>query len=157
MASGTVTKAARRAAREAAREAQDELRKRMQANTADLATYFSARERVEAVDEWFSERQATLVKQAAQRRSAQRLACGQALKSMRDRGVPVSEIARMAAIAEKTVRELVREAETGPEDAAGPAGAPQLTIVRSNAQSQAPVVAAVDPTESSRPAVSAQP
>lgn len=101
MATGTVTKAARRAAREAAVAAQLELKKRTQANTADLEKFFSAQERVDAVDEWVSERQAALEEEAARRRAAQRGAAGLALKSIRDRGERLAEVARMAGITER--------------------------------------------------------
>jgi len=129
----------------------------MRANTADLAKFFSARERVEAVDDWFSERQAALVQQAEQRRSVQRRACGQALQSMRDRGEPMSEIVRMAGIAEKTARELIREAEAGAEAGAAPDTPPRLRVVGSAAGSGARAVDADVAAPSTGPAVSAQP
>lgn len=155
MASGTVTKAARRAAREAAVAAQEELRKRTRANTADLATFFTAREREEAVDEWLRERQSTLVQQAAQRRNAQRRACGQALQSMRDRGEPLSEVARMAGITERTVRELIREAEqaASQDEACRPSS---LAVVRSAPAALAVVGPADAAPEATAPAGAAQ-
>jgi len=112
MANQAITKQARRAAREAAAAAQEEVARRTRANVEALATFFSARERAEAVDEWLAERQQVLRDQAAQRRREQRVVCGGALRSMRDRGESVREIARMAGIAEKTARELIREADT---------------------------------------------
>lgn len=121
MGNKAVSKEARRAAREAAAAAQDEVIRRTKANVEDLASFFDARERAEAVDVWLAERQQALAEQAAQRRAGQRLACGTALRSMRDRGESMREIARMAGISEKAVRELIREAEspqavTGPSD-----------------------------------------
>ena len=84
--------------------------RRTRANVEDLATFFSARERVDAVDEWLAERQQVLCEQAAQRRGVLRVVGGRALRAMRDRGESVREIARMAGVAEKTARELIREA-----------------------------------------------
>ncbi|MBY0443552.1 MAG: hypothetical protein K2Q25_15700 [Mycobacteriaceae bacterium] len=111
MGNKAITKGARRAAREAAVAAQEELARRTRANVADLAVFFSARERADAVDEWLAERQQALWDQATQRRGEQRVQCGQALRSMRDRGENVREIARMTGVAEKNVRELIREAD----------------------------------------------
>ena len=125
MASAATTKAARRAARVAAVAAQEELARRTRANMEDLAVYFSAAGRVEKVDEWLAERVAALQMQAAQRREVQRRACGQALRSMRERGQSLREIAQMAGIGEKAVRELIRVAEVDPAggpDAAAVAG-----------------------------------
>ena len=84
MANKAVTKEARRAARLAAAAAQDELLRRTRANVEDLAAFFTARERAEAVDEWLAERQQVLCEQAAARRSVQRVQCGRALR--RDAG-----------------------------------------------------------------------
>ena len=114
MASGATTKAARRAARAAAVAAQEELARRTRANMEDLAVFFSARERVEMVDEWLAERVAVLQAQAAQRRDEQRRACGIALRSMRGRGESLRDIARMASTREKAVRDLIRAAGTDP-------------------------------------------
>jgi hypothetical protein len=126
MANKAITKEARRAAREAAVAAQEDLARRTRANVEDLATFFSARERADAVDEWLAGRQQVLRERAAQRRSEQRVQCGRALRAMRDRGESLREIARMAAVAEKAVRELIREAEAAPvveaAGAAEPAG-----------------------------------
>jgi hypothetical protein len=110
VASGATTKAARRAARVAAVAAQEELARRTRANMEDLAVFFSARERADAVDEWLAERVAALQAQAAQRRDGHRLQCGIALRSMRDRGQSVREIAAMAGVGEKAVRDLIRAA-----------------------------------------------
>ncbi len=111
MANKAITKGARRAAREAAAAAQEELARRTRANVEDLATFFSARERADAIDEWLAERQQLLREQAAQRRAEQRVQCGRALRAMRDRGETLREIARMGGVAEKTVREMIKEAD----------------------------------------------
>ncbi|MDT5225345.1 MAG: hypothetical protein QOG19_2752 [Mycobacterium sp.] len=50
MANTVISKQARRAAREAATAAQEQLVRRTRANVEDLATFFSARERADAVD-----------------------------------------------------------------------------------------------------------
>lgn len=124
MGNGTVTKAARRAARAAAVAAQEELQRRTRANVADLATFFSARERAEAVDGWLAERQRALSEQAAARRGEQRRQCGAALAAMRARGEALREIARLAGVTEKAVRELIREADAVPVAAGRPGVAP---------------------------------
>jgi hypothetical protein len=98
MANKAITKEARRAARVAAAVAQEELARRTRANVEDLATFFSARSRADAVDGWLAERQQVLLEQAAQRRAEQRVARGRALRAMRDRGQTLREIARMASI-----------------------------------------------------------
>jgi hypothetical protein len=120
MASSATTKAARRAAREAVVAAQADLARRNRANMDDLAVFLSARQRADAVDDWFNERVAALKAQADERRAGQRRECGIALAGMRERGETVRDIARMAGIGEKTVRELIRAAGTG--DAASSAG-----------------------------------
>jgi hypothetical protein len=61
-----------------------------------------------------AERQQLLGEQAARRRGEQRLQCGLALRAMRDRGESVGEIARIVGIAERTVRELIRDADEMP-------------------------------------------
>ena len=113
MASSATTKAARRAAREAVVAAQADLARRNRANMDDLAVFLSARQRADAVDDWFNERVAALKAQADERRAGQRRECGVALAGMRERGETVRDIARMAGIGEKTVRELIRAASTG--------------------------------------------
>jgi DNA-binding NarL/FixJ family response regulator len=113
MASSATTKAARRAAREAVVAAQADLARRTRANMDDLAVFLSARQRADAVDDWFNERVAALKAQADERRAGQRRECGVALAAMRERGETVRDIARMAGISEKTVRELIRAASTG--------------------------------------------
>jgi hypothetical protein len=121
MASSATTKAARRAAREAVVAAQADLARRTRANMDDLAVFLSARQRADAVDDWFNERVAALKAQADERRAGQRRECGVALAAMRERGESIRDIARMAGIGDKTVRELIRSAgtEDPPSGAAG--------------------------------------
>ena len=107
MGNKAVSKQARRAAREAAAAAAEAVIRRTKANVEDLAAFFDARDRAEAVDVWLGERQQALAEQAAQRRAGQRLACGTALRSMRDRGETLREIARLAGVSEKAVREYL--------------------------------------------------
>lgn len=118
MANTVISKQARRAAREAATAAQDELVRRARANVEDLATFFSARERADAVDGWLKARQEVLREDADRRRREQRVVCGRALAAMRDRGESLREIARMADVSEKQARELIREAEAAQPPAA---------------------------------------
>ncbi|MCV7200593.1 hypothetical protein H7J71_01020 [Mycolicibacterium peregrinum] len=118
MANSGVSKAARKAAREAAAAAQEEQVRRQKANVEDLAKYFTAKQRVDEVAEWLRERTAELAARAAQRRERQRRECGVALKAMQDRGESVREIARLAGISEKAVRELIR---AGASEAEAPA------------------------------------
>jgi len=124
MGNKAVSKEARRAAREAAAAAAEEIIRRTKANVEDLAAFFDARDRADTVDEWLAERHQALRGQAAQRRSAHRLQCGTALWAMRDRGEALREIAHMAGISEKAVRELIREAES-PQTMRAPA---QVTV-----------------------------
>lgn len=70
-----------------------------------------------------AERQQVPREQAAGRRREHRVQCGQTLQAMRDRGESAREIARLAGVAEKTARELIREADVerysdGPSEAA---------------------------------------
>ena len=116
MGNKAISKEARRAAREAAAAAQAELARRTRANVEDLAAYFSAQQRAAAVDNWLKEKVQVLAGQAGQRR------CGAALRSMKDRGESLREIARMAGIGEKAVRELIRLAEQETGEQVGPAG-----------------------------------
>jgi len=107
----------------------------------DLAAFFDARDRAEAVDEWLAERQQALAEQAAQRRAGQRLACGTALRSMRDRGETLREIARLAGISEKAVREFIREAESPravPEESELPTGRGEATGLAAAVESRGP-------------------
>jgi len=60
MASSATTKAARQAAREATIAAQQAVAARTRANMDDLTVFFSARQRADAVDDWFAERVAAL-------------------------------------------------------------------------------------------------
>ena len=129
MANGATTKAARRAAREAVVAAQADLVRRNRANMDDLAVFLSARERADAVDDWLKEKVAALRVQADERRAGQLRECGAALAAMRGRGESIRDIARMAGIGDKTVRELIRSADTEdpPGGAAGdPVGAVAL-------------------------------
>ncbi|ORA29304.1 hypothetical protein [Mycobacterium aquaticum] len=121
MANSGVSKAARKAAREAAAAAQEELARRQKANVEDLAKFFSAKHRADEVDDWLAEGIEKLKASAAQKRDEQRAAGGAALKAMRDRGETVREIARMAGVGEKTVRELIKLAG---EPEATPAATP---------------------------------
>lgn len=118
MGHSATTKAARRAAREVAVAAREEAARRTRANVEDLAAYFSARQRADAVDEWLNDKVGLLVQEAARRRSEQRLQCGVALAALRDRGESLREIARMAGAGEKTVRDLIRLAQAGDAGAA---------------------------------------
>ncbi|ATQ40834.1 hypothetical protein LIX17_18110 [Mycobacterium avium subsp. hominissuis] len=121
MANTVISKQARRAARQAASAAQDDVVRRTRANVEDLGRYFSARERLEAVDGWLAARQQVLREDAERRRDAQRVVCGQALAAMRDRRESLREIARMAKLSEKQARELIREAEAAASNATLPA------------------------------------
>lgn len=124
MANSGVSKAARKAAREAAAAAQEEQLRRQKANVEDLAKYFTAKRRVDDVAEWLSERTAELAERAAQRREEQRRECGLALKAMQDRGESVREIARLAGVSEKAVRDLIRTASAAPAPPAARAEEP---------------------------------
>ena len=53
---------------------------------------------------------AALQAQAARRRDRHHRPCGIALRSMRDRGESVRDIARMSGVGEKVVRDLIRAA-----------------------------------------------
>ncbi|MBN3459739.1 hypothetical protein JNN96_37545 [Mycobacterium sp. DSM 3803] len=122
MANSTISKEARKAARAAAAAAQEEQVRRQKANVEDLAKYFTAKQRVDDVGEWLRERTAELAERAAQRREDQRRECGAALKAMQERGESVREIARLAGISEKAVRDLIKTAATEKtEPAAEPA------------------------------------
>ena len=124
MGNKAITKEARRAARDAAAVAQEELLRRTRADVEDLAAFFSAREREDAVEAWLTERVNGVLAQAARRRSKARVSAGGALRAMRDRGQSLREIARMAGVTDKTVRELIRGAEAAPE----PTPAPQSGV-----------------------------
>jgi len=125
MASSATTKAARQAAREATIAAQQAVAARTRANMDDLTVFFSARQRADAVDDWFAERVAALKVQADERRAGQLRECGVALRAMKERGESVRDIARMAGISEKTARVLIRcgaAEQAGGPDSAGQDG-----------------------------------
>jgi hypothetical protein len=115
MASGATTKAARRAAREAVTAAQEEQVRRTRANGDDLAKFFTARARAETVERSVKERVEALQEDGKGRRDKQLVQQGAALRAMRDRGEDLAEIARLAGIDPKTVRELIRIVEQKPE------------------------------------------
>ncbi|MFV8176653.1 hypothetical protein [Mycolicibacterium peregrinum] len=121
MTNSRVSKAARKAAREAAAAAQEEQARRQKANVEDLARFFTAKQRVDDVDDWLAERVDELKVRARQRRDEERTACGAALKAMQDRGESVREIARMAGVGEKMVRELIKLAVEPAAEPAQPA------------------------------------
>jgi hypothetical protein len=106
------TKAGLKAARDAVQAAQREVAERTQRNAEDLATYFSAQERLAGVDDWLAGRVVSLKDLATMRQLRERCSAGAALKAMRDRGESVREIGRLAGIGEKTVRELIRLSDT---------------------------------------------
>lgn len=107
------TKSARRAAREKVEAAQADLVRRAQLNTEDLAAFFSAMERVEAVEAGLATRIAALKADADRRLAEQRRAGGMALAAMRDRGESFRDICGLAGIGEKSVRELILLADNG--------------------------------------------
>lgn len=111
MGTGGTTKFARQAARDALAAAQEELTRRTRANQDDLAAFYSAHERIEQVDKWLKDRRTALAAQAEGRRREQLQRCGAALRAMRDRGEGVNEIAKLAGITQKTVRELIELAD----------------------------------------------
>jgi hypothetical protein len=117
MASAT-TKAARRAAREAVTAAQEELARRTRANGDDLAKFFTAQQQAEAIEQALQDRVEALEKQAKNRRSKELVQQGVALRAMRDRG----EIARLAGIDQKSVRELIKVAEQAATSNGGNSG-----------------------------------
>ncbi|MCZ8548750.1 hypothetical protein OOJ09_31785 [Mesorhizobium qingshengii] len=114
MATTTSAKAARKAAREATTQANADLARRTKLNVDDLTTFFAAMGRAETVDEWLAEKVTALKAQGAQRRDEQRRQAGGALRAMRERGEQVRDIAQLANIGEKQVRELIRLAEAAP-------------------------------------------
>jgi hypothetical protein len=119
MATTTSAKAARKAARESALEANAELARRTKLNVDDLTTFFASMSRADTVDAWLNEKIAALKAQAAKRRNAERRQAGVALAAMRERGEQVRDIARLARISEKQVRDLIRHAEAATGAAAG--------------------------------------
>jgi hypothetical protein len=117
MATTTSAKAARKAARESALEANAELARRTKLNVDDLTTFFASTARAATVDDWLNEKIAALKEQAAKRRDGERRQAGVALAAMRERGEQVRDIARLARISEKQVRDLIRHAEAVAEAA----------------------------------------
>jgi hypothetical protein len=107
-------KAARKAARESALAANADLARRTKLNVEDLTRFFASTSRADGVDEWLAARVAALQEQAARRREAERRQAGAALAAMRERGEQVRDIARLAQISDKLVRELIRLAESVP-------------------------------------------
>jgi hypothetical protein len=114
MATTTSAKAARKAARESALEANAALARRTKLNVDDLTTFFASMSRAENVEDWLNEKIAALKEQAAKRRDAERRQAGVALGAMRERGEQVRDIARLARISGKQVRELIRLGEATP-------------------------------------------
>jgi poly-gamma-glutamate capsule biosynthesis protein CapA/YwtB (metallophosphatase superfamily) len=140
MATTTSAKAARKAARESALEANADLARRTKLNVEDLTKFFTAMSRADGVDDWLDAKVAALKAQAARRRDAERRDAGVALAAMRRRGEQVREIARLARIGEKQVRELIRHAETTPgvraeppEGGAAASEEPSVTAVGADA------------------------
>lgn len=119
MATTTSAKAARKAAREAITQANAELARRTKLNVDDLTTFLAAMGRAETVDEWLAEKMTALKAQGAKRRDEQRRQAGGALLAMRERGEQVRDIAKLANIGEKQVRELIRLAEAQPASEGG--------------------------------------
>ncbi|OBJ89852.1 hypothetical protein [Mycobacterium asiaticum] len=117
-----ISKQARRAAQQATLAAQQELARRTRANMEDLALFFAAREREDKIEERWAERVAKLREEATRRRDEERVTSGRALAAMRDRGEALCEVAQMAGVTERTVRELIRAAK-----AAGPAQPPSAS------------------------------
>jgi hypothetical protein len=130
MATTTSAKAARKAARESALEANAELARRTRLNVDDLTTFFASMSRADSVEDWLNEKVAALKEQAAKRRDGERRQAGVALGAMRARGEQVRDIARLARISEKQVRDLIRHAEAVTEaDADGHDAAAQLSAL----------------------------
>lgn len=154
MATTTSAKAARKAAREATLAANADLARRTKLNVANLTTFFAAMGRAETVDEWLAEKMAALREQGAKRRDEQRRLAGAALRDMRERGEQVRDIAGLANIGEKQVRELIRLAEAQPaaegeaQDATASqaAGAGETVSQAGDGQPTAASGAAADPT-----------
>jgi predicted transcriptional regulator len=113
------------------------LLRRTGANVEDLAAFFSARGREDAIEAWLTERVNGVLAQAARRRSKARVSAGGALRAMRDRGENLREIARMAGVTDKTVREFIREVDA----AAEPGPAPQSGVEGSEPAGAAGVAA----------------
>jgi hypothetical protein len=111
MANNATTKAARQAARAAVTAAHEELARRTRANADDLTRYFTARDRIDGIDEKLRDKITALQEQADERRNQERSKCAVAVRTMRDRGEDVAEIAKLAGTSAKNVRELIELAE----------------------------------------------
>lgn len=138
MATTTSAKAARKAARESALAANADLARRTKLNVEDLTRFFASMSRADGVDDWLNEKVVALKEQAGARRDTERRHAGTALAAMRGRGEQVRDIARLARISDKQVRDLIRLAgaeavpgadaaeiadqASGPADAGGPRG-----------------------------------
>ena len=153
MATTTSAKAARKAAREAITQANAELAQRTKLNVDDLTTFLAAMGRAETVDEWLAEKMTALKAQGAKRRDEQRRQAGSALLAMRERGEQVRDIARLANIGEKQVRELIRLAEATPasegaaqDAAASPAAGRDAATPAGETRAEAASVAETAPT-----------
>ena len=84
------------------------------------------------------------------RRAGQRRECGVALAGMRGRGESIRDIARMAGIGEKTVRELIRAASTG-DAASSASGEAMLAVLNGHTGAQGAPWAAQPPGEPPAP------
>ena len=115
MGNSSTPKANRRAAREAVHAG---LAERARANAEDLAKFLTARDRAEGVAEALRKRLGAVQAQANARHERELLQQGTALQAMRDRGEDLAEIARLAGIDVKTVRELIKVAEQQQPEAA---------------------------------------
>ncbi|WP_241473977.1 hypothetical protein [Mycolicibacterium neoaurum] len=133
------SKSAVRAAREAVKASQKEVLERAARNAEDLAVFFSSRERLDAVDEWLETKIAILKEQADGKRAEHRRMAGAALVALRDRGELVRDIARLAGIGEKAVRDLMRYAEGN--DAQAKAGGRTHSLAVRQAAARAAVTA----------------
>ncbi|MBV9088317.1 MAG: hypothetical protein JO044_00190 [Mycobacteriaceae bacterium] len=112
MGSATSKVEARKAARQAQAAAQAAAALRAKLNVEDLATFFAAQSRADAVEEWLVQQQGKLHAEADGRRAAQRRTAGAALRSIRDRGETTRSVAALAGISETVVRALIKEAAT---------------------------------------------
>ena len=87
-----------------------------------LAKFFTAQQRAEAIEQALQDRVEALEKQAKNRRSKELVQQGVALRTMRDRGEDPGEIARLAGIDQKSVRELIKVAEQAATSNGGNSG-----------------------------------
>ena len=95
--------------------AQEELARRTRAHADDLTQYFTGRDRMDAIDKQLRDKIQALRDQAAERRNQERARCGTALLAIRNRGEDPGEIAKLAGITQKTVRDLMKLAEQADE------------------------------------------